>query len=579
MALDPPGDIGTAIGRPSSILLAQQAYVVASRNETTAAAKSRCDRRFVLLRTRFASGDGEYEYFLYKGDVKSPSLECIPLPEDCMLDGVNEFGILPRGDTFLLVGFYDGLMPLDYDLRIYSSEDKTWRTEKLLNPCPDVGIIIPEKVITLGEGVLGMVDFRRGMLVINLLQKSPVARYIPLPEPLPENTQKLQIYSPSASPRRFRDLACSDGVIKFIEMEHRVIVKETREIAPEKPKNPIQNGVLHDSELIWRQTQKVVESKTKMEYLMNGWWATTWTREMESDFWLPGCSIDVDDILVEDSFSKLLSGQSDDANLLFKNLNSAWPILSTDGDDILYLKSLPEFRGSNGWVVAVDLAKKTLKAEERADEAHSLGRYIPSQQIFHPCTLSKHLNITPAYSGCFLFSEIGAVGFLLSAEEVNRAENGAQSIVQNARILNVVEPDSCETENKSPRLSAEKDNLPQNGAQSVVQNAHILSAPPDQCSQPPHMCGYSWWPLESNLPPQQSFNKWGGSTPVPCCHFQYEASSHGYSHEFTDCELYAYGSRPDYGSYQLQSQQCPPIQELPAYAPLQQPLVQLQHQG
>lgn len=440
MALDPAGDMGTATGRPSSILLAQQAYVVASRNETTAAAKSRCDRtvevtfwiadppavsfctfhcskppisdsedadlevephilaaegRFVLLRTRFASGDGEYDYFMYKGDVKSPSLECIPLPQDCILDGVNHFGILPRGDTFLLVGFYDGLMSLDYHLRIYSSEDKTWRTEKLLNPCPGVDMIIPGKVVTLGEGVLGMVDFRRGMLLINLLQKSPVARYIPLPEPLPENTRKLQIYDPFASPRRFRDLTCSDGVIKFIEMEHRVIVTETREIAPEKPKNPIQNGALRDSELICRQKQKVVESKPKRVHLMNGWWATTWTREMDSDFWLPGCSVDVDDILVEDSFADLLSGQSDDGNLLFKNLSSAWPILSIDGDDILYLKTLPESRGSNRWVVAVDLAKKTLKAEARVDEAHSLGRYIPSRQIFHPCTLSKHLDITP----------------------------------------------------------------------------------------------------------------------------------------------------------------------------------------
>ncbi|KAK3150643.1 hypothetical protein QOZ80_3AG0235830 [Eleusine coracana subsp. coracana] len=293
-AIDPPGDIVTASRRPPSILLAQRAYVVPSRNETTAAAKSRCDRtvevtfwiadppavsfcsvhcskppvsdsedadlevvphvlaaegRFVLLRTRFASGDGEYEYFMYKGDVKSPSLECIPLPEDYrILDGVHDFGILPLGDGYLLAGFYDTFTSMDYGLTIYSSEDKTWRTEKMPNPCPTAGFIIPEKVITLGEGVLGMVNFWRGMLVFDLLQKPPAARYIPLPAPLPENIRKLQVYNPGATPRRVRDLTCSDGVIKFIEMEHRVIKRETREIALEKPEDPTQKGRLYDSD-------------------------------------------------------------------------------------------------------------------------------------------------------------------------------------------------------------------------------------------------------------------------------------------------------------------------------------------
>jgi hypothetical protein len=31
--------------------------------------------RFVLVRTMFAPGDHEYEYFIYKGDPKSPPLE------------------------------------------------------------------------------------------------------------------------------------------------------------------------------------------------------------------------------------------------------------------------------------------------------------------------------------------------------------------------------------------------------------------------------------------------------------------------------------------------------------------------
>lgn len=344
--------------------------------------------RYVLLCTRFASGDGEYEYLMYRGDVKSPSLESIPFPEDdVMLDGVSQFGTLPLGDSYLLVGFYDSIFTLGYELRIYTSEDKTWRTEKLRNPHPCGDMIIPEKVITLGEGVLGMVDFWKGMLVFNLLQKPPVASYIPLPDPLPGNIRKLQKYNPVASPRHFRDLTCSNGVIKFIEMEHHVITKESREIALEKPEDPTQTGVLYDSELIRRKKPKRVESKPKRVYSMNGWRAVTWTRAIESDRWLIGCSVDIDDILVDNSFAAALSSQSDESlwNLSFKNLYSAWPILSPDGDDLLYLKTSPKFRNLDTWTVAVDLAEKTLKVE-----AHGVEEHLEDTPCHGRCTIRVH---------------------------------------------------------------------------------------------------------------------------------------------------------------------------------------------
>ncbi|KAK3148219.1 hypothetical protein QOZ80_3BG0292270 [Eleusine coracana subsp. coracana] len=459
--IDSPGNAANSSGRPPSILLAQHAYVTASRNETTAATKSRCGRTvevtfwiadppavsfctfhcsrppfsdsedadlevrphvlaaegpFVLLRTRFASGDDEYEYFVYKADVKSPSLECIPLPEDIrILDGVHDFGVLPiGGDGYLLAGFYDTFTSMDYGLTIYSSEDKSWRTETMRNPCPSAGFILPEK--------------------------PPAARYIPLPAPLPENIRKLRVYNPGATPRRFRDLTCSDdGVIKFIEMEHRVLTRETREFVLDKPEDPTQKGLLYDSDLIWQQTQKGgVETKPKSRvYSVNaGWRAATWTRAIDSDCWRIGRSIDVDDILVDDSFTAMMSAQSDESlrNLSFKNLDSAWPILSPDGDDLLYLKTTPKFRFSDRWV------PDSCESENKRPR--------------------------------------------LSGEKVDLAQNGAQNVIQNPHIFRVAEPNSCESENKHRiRLSAGKVNLAQNGAQSVVQNVHIPSPLPVQNSQ------------------------------------------------------------------------------------------------
>jgi hypothetical protein len=148
--------------------------------------------RFVLVRTFFASGDYQYEYFLYKGDPKSPSLESVPIPDDNRLRGVSDFGIVPRGDDhYLLVALSDAVNRKDYLLHIYSSEDRAWRTEELPNPCPGVPTIAPYKVMLLRDGVLVWLDILRGMLVCDVLREPLHARYIPLPEPLPGNREEI----------------------------------------------------------------------------------------------------------------------------------------------------------------------------------------------------------------------------------------------------------------------------------------------------------------------------------------------------------------------------------------------------
>jgi hypothetical protein len=274
---------------------------------------------------------------------------------------------------------------LDYELLVYTSEDQRWSTKQLLNPPPGVERVWFDKVVTLGEGVLGWVDFRGGTLVCNLLQEPPTARYIPLPEPLPENREKLKSSSQRrASPKCFQDLTCTYGVIKFIEMEHRIIVREIRDISPEKPCNPSLGDVLYDSDLIMLQKRKDVDIKTKKLQLMDGWRAVMWARVIESDCWFKERAVGVDDILVGDSTcSVLLSGQRDESlgSLTFRSMYSAWPTLSTGGDDLHYLSSSLKLCGQNGWVLAVDLVKKTLKA------------FGACSQVYRPCTLSSHLNM------------------------------------------------------------------------------------------------------------------------------------------------------------------------------------------
>ncbi|CAL4929329.1 unnamed protein product [Urochloa decumbens] len=428
-------DAPTTTCRPLSILLSQEVYIADRTNGTTATAATNdgctveisfwiadppavsyfsvhcpgskstaeeldeephvvgAEGRFVLFRALFASGPGEYDYFMYRaGDgVSAASLELVPPPDDRDgLFGVSEFGIVPRGNGghYLVAALRDAKVSLDYEIRVYSSEDERWSTKLLLNPLPgfDFKSLWIEKVITLGEGVLGWVDFRQGMLVCNLLQEPPTARYIPLPEPLPETRKKLESSQGRADLAHIRDLTCTNGVIRFIEMEHRIVV---REIDPEKPSDPSLKDVLYDSDLITWRKRKYVDRETKKVKSMNGWRVVMWTRVIDSNCWFKECAVDVDDILVDDStYSVLLSDQNDESlgNLTFRNMYSAWPTLGMGGDD-LYLTSSLNFSGQNGRVVAIDLAEKTLKV--KALGAHS--------QTYRSCTLSSHLNMNPGH--------------------------------------------------------------------------------------------------------------------------------------------------------------------------------------
>lgn len=77
---------------------------------------------------------------------------------------------------------------------------------------------LPDKAIALGRGRLGWVDLCRGMLVCNVLDIEkdpvPVLRFIPLPRPKLTESRE-------GCPRPSRYVVtCSDGFIKFIEMEH-----------------------------------------------------------------------------------------------------------------------------------------------------------------------------------------------------------------------------------------------------------------------------------------------------------------------------------------------------------------------
>ncbi|KAF7012244.1 hypothetical protein CFC21_026452 [Triticum aestivum] len=362
--------------------------------------------RLVLIRAVF---DRRYtsEYFLYKAG-ESPLLDPILPPYHYVhgdrddLRGVREFGVLQLGTHYIVAALCLDPLSDDYRLRIYSSERKSWSTRTLPNPCPGVDRIVPDKVIALGEeGLLGWVDLSQGLLMCDLRQEDQVhLTFIPLPELLPGNRYKLKgpIPPPTADAERskklegeshpnlwwFRDLAWVDGVLKFIEMEN---------LAPRESRSSDRDDVIYDSNLIMSLERKAVDWHCKQPSFGGAWRAVTWTRTVSSNCWRQTCAANVADILVVDgsAHSSLLPGLKGE-KLTFRDLYSAFPILSPDCDDILYLKSMVEPSNKDGCVAALDLGNKAVKAVGKyylPDDFYYHFRHDP-EHPFRVCTLSRH---------------------------------------------------------------------------------------------------------------------------------------------------------------------------------------------
>lgn len=348
--------------------------------------------RFVLLSVRFADASRD-DYFMYKSDPDSPSLEPVPINHRVLLE---EFPIVPRGDDghYLLVALsLASSNPIQRELLIYSSMDQTW-SSKPLPDAPDAGYTAVDKVITLGDqGLLGWVDLRKGVVVCDVHREPLDVRFIPLPSPLPENRERLKEFHPGDPAARVRDVTFSNGVIKFIEVEHRWIVTT---IAPDKPTDPSEKDVLHDSDLIMERKRK--DEKPRQIRRRDGWRAVTWSRTVSSNCWHKGRVIDADEISVDDAiYSSLIAGLRDDhdKSLKFRNMPSYMPTLSTDVEDLVYLKAVVRANDTEGWVVGLDLAKKTLTAIA----SYSFARHDPCIYGYRLCSLSNHLNMTSG--NCF----------------------------------------------------------------------------------------------------------------------------------------------------------------------------------
>jgi hypothetical protein len=187
----------------------------------------------------------------------------------------------------------------------------------------------------------------------------------------------------SRSASWFRDLAYVNGVLKFVEMEtHPAPYPQNKE-----------DSIIDDQDLIMSLKHKPndEDSWLQLSSFRDAWRAVTWTRKLvwppsSPNFWRQTCAAHVADL------KKCVE------LLAFRELYSAFPILSPeDGDDIIYLRSLGEASDGNGWVAALHIGNKEIKAVGKyyLPDDFYYDRCFDPEHPFRASTLSRHLDITP----------------------------------------------------------------------------------------------------------------------------------------------------------------------------------------
>ncbi|PNT78119.1 hypothetical protein BRADI_1g73873v3, partial [Brachypodium distachyon] len=358
----------------------------------------------VLLRFSFTVGPRSTgknphlaEYFVYRaGRGSKPSLKPIPPAPPRTISSIRVC-LLPFDDDdeeFLLADLAMTQLHSDYNLHVYSSKTDKWTTTPLRLEIPlgagqdDLPSPLHDKVIMLGGGFVGWVDLWRGIVRCNVFEEKPVLSFIPIPM-LELNEQRI------GDARPVRDVTCCDGFIKFVELEHRfkTIVPYSDKKPPKMTKDLDSVDIIYDSELLVGNDDIRVDPN-EFTMVADGWKLRTCYRHTSWDHWRKAHSVDIDDIWVDKAEHIMVLPQLWDAKArrsTLRNLYSAYPTLGVDADNVVYLVSKVRFDDKNGWMIGVDLGKKTVEMLVPVS-SERLGYFKPD---FHSCAFSDYLNATP----------------------------------------------------------------------------------------------------------------------------------------------------------------------------------------
>ncbi|XBJ27190.1 hypothetical protein VPH35_004491 [Triticum aestivum] len=265
-----------------------------------------------------------------------------------------QFGLLPCGEHYVVAFLRWNRTMGDhmFDVHVFSSQTQAWSKK--------VGLLAISEQIRIGRS-LGWVDLLRGILLLRRpFDEHPLIEYILFPAPSPpcsELSYDDDELGGSDAPQYFRDVACCDDLIKFVNVEY------------------------HDP-----SSCRPCCGRDK------SWKATIWNRKLSSGDWRRGFTVDVADISLDQSYSSLLPELWDDETdkLHLKKLIFYTPTLSICNDDLLYVMSKVNDEDDKAWVITVDMKHAVVQAIA----PFSAGD-IDLLPMYRPCSFPKYLNMTP----------------------------------------------------------------------------------------------------------------------------------------------------------------------------------------
>ncbi|KAI5019966.1 hypothetical protein ZWY2020_044854 [Hordeum vulgare] len=316
--------------------------------------------------------DGPYpestHHFVYRAGPGEPALHLLPDPDVPSYEALPQFGILPCGKHYAVAFLRWNKTMGDhmFDVHVFSSQTKAWsrKVASLAISESDKRCFRrhdPSKQITIGSSSLGWVDLLRGILLLRTpFDEHPVIEYISFPAsrpPCSELSDDDDEQGGSDAPQYFRDVACCNDLIKFVDVEY------------------------HDP-----YSCRPCCGRDK------SWKATIWSRKLSWGDWRRGFTVDVADISLDQSYSALLPELWDDETdkLHLKKLIFYTPTLGICDDDLLFVMSKVNDEDDKAWVITVDMKH----AVAQAAAPFSAGDFdlLP---MYRPCSFPKYLNMTP----------------------------------------------------------------------------------------------------------------------------------------------------------------------------------------
>uniref|UniRef100_A0A0D9VQB5 DUF1618 domain-containing protein n=1 Tax=Leersia perrieri TaxID=77586 RepID=A0A0D9VQB5_9ORYZ len=287
---------------------------------------------------------------------------------------------------------------ITFTLHLYSSASDKWTVKSvLLDASCNLDKIASEHHPTLpsktirGGSLIGWVDIWKGILTCDVLADQPVVRFIRLPNLMPGN-------EPSASPWHNRNVSCTDGVIKLVEMEHYWVPLHSTDQDSSNPPSQEEEDpdtiylsdleppqekddelmiliILNIAMLVGGQSYGIcrflgiVGRRCAMRLLMKSWFLSP-----------------------DPSHYEMLHGLRDGGakNLVLRNLITFFPTLSIAGDNVVHLKSCARLDNNIAVLMSLNLQSKILETLS--------PQYLYSERKIHhpftPCVLSKHFKIS-----------------------------------------------------------------------------------------------------------------------------------------------------------------------------------------